>query len=872
MPQTAAPMPAPAGAEDLEARLRAVRTRLVDTALIAIAIACWPALAVSMYRASDIGWHNVMYGHLAATVLCNLCAVFHKRLPRWVRAGAILALPFLVGVAGTWFFGLIGMGIPLFAIWSVHSTLLFGGRIGAGALGASVAVAVGIGAAASLGWLAFDFDFNVYATSLSAWATNVMGLGVLTGVAAGAATRLHRTLIDTIRSLGRRGQELQQANAALQASEQRFRTLVANVPAAVYRCGCDPPWTVRYVSEPVREITGYPPSDFLGSRARTYASVIHPDDHAAVDRAVREALAERRPYGLEYRLVDRDGEVRWVYDRGRAHFGDNGEPLWLEGVLLETTARKQAEQALRDSEKLYREAIEAAAGVPYSKDLRVGRFHFIGARCRELLGVSAEDFLKPGGVPYTREKVITEPGAPADLAEYHRQFDDGLRDRYMVDSRLVLPDGQERWIADRAVAVRDDATGQVVGSLGILLDITDRKRAEDERHRLEAQLHRAQKMEAVGLLAGGIAHDFNNLLQAILGYTELARRETPPEHPAQESLRRALEASARARDLTGQLLAFSRREPPRPDRLDLNELVTRLMRMAGRVIGEHIELCLAPDPDEPAAWADRGQIEQVLMNLCLNARDAMPDGGRLTIETGAGELDAEDCRTCPWARPGRYVFLSVADTGHGIPTDIQDRIFEPFFTTKQPANGTGLGLASAYAIVKRHRGIIRFDSRPGRGASFRVHLPAAGAVAAEARRRTPAPAPGGSETILVAEDEELVRRLAERVLGDAGYRVLPARDGDEAVRLFHQHADRIHLALLDVVMPKRSGPAVCRAIRSRRPALPVLFSSGHTANHLPPATGSQPAPDVIAKPYTPDELLRRVRQVLDAPARRAPRA
>jgi two-component system, cell cycle sensor histidine kinase and response regulator CckA len=396
----------------------------------------------------------------------------------------------------------------------------------------------------------------------------------------------------------------------------------------------------------------------------------------------------------------------------------------------------------------------------------------------------------------------------------------------------------------------------------IVFDITERKSAEEEKARLEEQLLQSQKMEAVGLLAGGVAHDFNNLLQVINGYTDLVTEALGPDHPAHDNLCEIQKAGARAATLVTQLLAFSRRQVMRPASLDVNEVVASLIKMMSRIIGEHIRLEFVPAANVSRVHADRGMLDQVLLNLCVNGRDAMPNGGTLTIETREVLVDGEYCRSHSWATPGRYVLLSVTDTGCGMDPDTLGRVFEPFFTTKEPGKGTGLGLATVYGIVKQHGGMVQAYSEPDKGTLFKVYLPAGEALAREVGAPIEGRAEGGGETVLLAEDDAMVRGFAELVLRQAGYTVLTACDGGEAVAIFQDHAHRIGLVILDVVMPVRGGREACRVIRGIRPEVPVLFASGYSVNSVHTGFVLHEDTLLIQKPFTRDELLRMARRAI----------
>jgi len=380
---------------------------------------------------------------------------------------------------------------------------------------------------------------------------------------------------------------------------------------------------------------------------------------------------------------------------------------------------------------------------------------------------------------------------------------------------------------------------------------------------LEEQIRHTQKMEAIGQLAGGVAHDFNNILQAIMGYANLALQGLSPETDRYEDLVEIQTAAERAAALTRQLLIFGRRGISQPRDLDLNEVIANLIKMLRRVIGENVELDVIPGHDLGTVNADPGQMEQVLMNLCVNARDAMPEGGRITIETENVLINSAYCQTHPWARQGRYVLLTVSDTGAGMSPEVQKRIFEPFFTTKGEGKGTGLGLATVYGIVKEHEGYVYVYSEVGKGTIFKMYLPVVNRIARSVERRIEGPVPGGRERILLAEDDEAIRNIAARILEGAGYAVLTASDGIEAARVFESEKDRVDLVLLDAVMPKMSGREVYARIKTITPNMPILFSSGYATDSIDPGFFRTEGVNLLQKPYSPDDLLRQVREALD---------
>ena len=401
-----------------------------------------------------------------------------------------------------------------------------------------------------------------------------------------------------------------------------------------------------------------------------------------------------------------------------------------------------------------------------------------------------------------------------------------------------------------------DETGRITGFVKVSRDI-GRELA------LEGQLRQAQKMEAVGQLAGGVAHDFNNILQVINGYTSLALTRLPDGSPVRTMLDHVAKAGDRAAGLVSQILAFSRRQILQSMDVDLNEVTSNVTSMLERIIGEHIELDFIPGRRLGIVHADRSMMEQVIMNLCVNARDAMPDGGRLTLETENVTVNGEYCKDHPWAKPGRYVLLAVTDTGCGMDAETLDHIFEPFFTTKGTGQGTGLGLAMVYGIVKQHEGMIHVYSEPGKGTTFKIYLPVSGRRAAEVGTKIEGPVTGGAETILVAEDDELVRELAREILEAEGYTVMTARDGLEAVSIFKKNDTNIDLVVLDVMMPKMDGRRVYKRIRKIRPGLPVLFASGYSQNAIHTNFVLNEGVALISKPFSRGDFLRAVRNVLN---------
>lgn len=434
----------------------------------------------------------------------------------------------------------------------------------------------------------------------------------------------------------------------------------------------------------------------------------------------------------------------------------------------------------------------------------------------------------------------------------------------ILSFRLIGLRGGLRWVEAHSAPLRDPQRG-IVSVLSINRDITEQRRVEQALRDSEAQLRQSQKMEAVGKLAGGIAHDFNNLLMVVIGGCALLQSRSDVNDLVRKNVARIQAAGERGALLTKQLLAFSRQQVLQPKILNLNEAVTNIVPMLQPLLGEHIAVVSALAPDLGLVEVDPGQMDQVMMNLAVNARDAMPDGGALTIETANLELTKTTAHPRPFIQPGFYVTLTMTDTGCGMDATVQAHIFDPFFTTKEVGKGTGLGLSMTYGIVKQSGGFITVHSEPAQGARFTVYLPRVTPVAPSAKTNlSPDHATAGSETILLVEDNEMVRQICREIIQSSGYRVLEASGGQAAIEICQSHRDRIHLLLTDVIMPGMSGWELAAAVRPLRTDMNVLYMSGYTDLHENHRHVLESEGTFLPKPFTPDELARKIRQVLDA--------
>jgi two-component system cell cycle sensor histidine kinase/response regulator CckA len=526
----------------------------------------------------------------------------------------------------------------------------------------------------------------------------------------------------------------------------------------------------------------------------------------------------------------------------------------LAAVAIEWD-RAQAE--LRSAENRYRTLVERLPAVTYIAELGPhGRWHYVSPQIESMLGFSPADWLSDSANWISR--IHAEDRESVLAVEEHFQKN---RDLFQAEYRMFARDGRVLWFRDEAVML-PTAEEQPCLMQGVMYDITERKRLED-------QLLHSQKMEAVGLLAGGVAHDFNNLLMLIQAHNERLRGGLAPDAPTQKESLGIEHAVSRAASLTGRLLAFSRRQVLQPQVMDLNEVLTEVAKMLDRLIEKNIALRVVPGPQLWPVKADAGQMEQLIMNLAVNARDAMPQGGQLVIETRNVEISGAHPRLRDGVQPGRYVMLIVRDTGVGMDSETQAHMFEPFFTTKEPGKGTGLGLPIVYGVVKQTGGWTHVDSKPGQGTTFEIYLPWAeetetkGPASEAGLQSGLAAAPKGSETILLVEDESGIRELAGEFLRRQGYMVLHAMDGNEALRIAGGHEDLIHLLVTDMAMPNLGGKELASRLRKVRPQIKVLFMSGYP-DHPGLADGDAGGKTaLLQKPFLLDTLAHKVRSLLD---------
>jgi len=679
----------------------------------------------------------------------------------------------------------------------------------------------------------------------------VLGSGLLISVLAFGISLLQTRALTAARRLG---SELQGAERRLRRANERFELAASAVASAIYD------WNLQHGTvtwtQGMTEMCGYLP-DEIGATCEWWIERVHPEDRQRVHDQFQAVAATGRDVVAEYRFRARDGRYLDVLDRGRVILDAGGRAERVVGSVADVSERKRAEAVLREREARYRAVLESAMDAFVAMD-HEGRVTEFNAAAERMFGRSRATVLG---------QELAELIIPASFRDAHRR---GLA-RYLATGATSLLGGRVEVAALRADGSEFPVELTVTRARpddppifnAYIRDLTDRKRAEVARASLEMQLQQAQKMEAVGRLAGGVAHDFNNLLTVITGRAYMLLSRLKAGEPMHRDVELIQKTAQRAVGLTSQLLAFSRKQVVQPRVVELGPLVADLVPMLQRMIGEDIELAVDPAPGSGRVKVDPGQMQQVLMNLVVNARDAMPSGGRIGIAIRDVEVDEAAALYQSNLPPGPYVVVAVSDTGTGMSAETAAHIFEPFFTTKEQGKGTGLGLSTVYGIVEQSRGHIAVESELGRGTTFTIHLPRveetvpAGPPAEAGRRlRTTA------RTVLVVDDEPEVLELATEILKRVGYSVLGAADGSAALEMVRRHEGDIHLLVTDMVMPGLSGRDLAERLRALRKALPVLYISGYVQDASARAALASERSAFVAKPFTPELLTDRVRELL----------
>jgi two-component system, cell cycle sensor histidine kinase and response regulator CckA len=638
--------------------------------------------------------------------------------------------------------------------------------------------------------------------------------------------------------------ERKKVEDALRESEERFR-LITNTIDEIFYIYDAQKGIATYLSPAFERIWGYSRERALNRQDDPFVNPVHPDDREKVMNWGPLTLTGQ-PVNYEYRIVRADGSIRHIWDRGYPIAEKDGKVTLYVGTGLDVTEWRQAEEALRESREYLNQIINRIADPILVKDGNHKHILVNDAFCA-FTEQRREDLIGRTGFENMSKELVE-----ALWKDEESVLQTGKES--LTEDVLPGPHGRSHTLMTKKSLLTDkNGEKQIVF---VLRDITEYKR-------LEVQLLQSQKMEAIGVLAGGVAHDFNNLLNVINGYSELALEALAQNDPTRQDIKQIWDAGKRAATLTSQLLAFGRKQILQPEILDLNEIIAQMSSMLRRLIGEDIDLATETSADLGMIHADPAKIQQVILNLAVNARDAMPQGGKLTIEAANVELDKSYIKEHSVAKPGAYVMLAISDNGIGMDAETKARIFEPFFTTKGKGKGTGLGLATVYGIVKQSNGFIWVYSEPGEGTSIKIYIPRvegkSSKVAVEEEKEQEFP---GSETVLLVEDEAAVRTLASRILRDRGYTVVEAGDGLEALRLAGEYSGEIHLVLTDVIMPGMSGSALVSQIEAARPGIKALYISGYTDNAIVHHGILDSNIAFLEKPFSPNQLARKVREIL----------
>jgi PAS domain S-box-containing protein len=641
--------------------------------------------------------------------------------------------------------------------------------------------------------------------------------------------------------------ERKQVADSLRALEELESSILSAIPHAVIGMK---ERSIIFANDAVTAVFGWKPKELIGKNTRVlYRS---DEDYHEIGKRFYPTLAKQRFHREEFHCRRKDGKDI-VCMVSTARIGSDLTDKKIVAIYEDVTELKQAGAQIKESEERYRVAIEHSNdGVAIVK----GSIHqYVNRRFVEIF-----DYNHPNEILGKHLSFVVHPDDLSRVSVINRgqQMGEVVPNRY--EFKGIKKNGEPVYI--EASVTNVIYLGEAV-LLAYLRDITDRKRTEMEKGHLEAQLRQAQKMEAIGQLAGGVAHDFNNILTAVIGYGNLLQAKMAQDDPLRTYVEQILASSGKAVNLTQSLLAFGRKQiiELRPCRV--SSLIKNVEKLLTRLLTEDIELLTFVNGDDPVIMADPTQIDQILINLATNARDAMPNGGHLKIEVKLAEINRAFVAAYGYGEIGKYTLISVSDTGVGMDTATREKIFDPFFTTKEVGKGTGLGLSIVYGIVKQHNGYINVESEPGRGTAFHIYLPTV-KMKEEEKKETPIAVRGGSETILIGEDNSSVRKLAKEVLEQFGYTVIEARDGEDAISKFEQFANNIDLVILDVVMPRKNGREVYEAIRMINPEIKVFFMSGYTADILSDKGMREEKLDYVPKPLSPQELLNKVRVSLDS--------
>jgi two-component system cell cycle sensor histidine kinase/response regulator CckA len=644
-----------------------------------------------------------------------------------------------------------------------------------------------------------------------------------------------------------------QAEDDLLASEERYKKLVESVTDYIYAVKIENGHPVSTSHGPgCVTVTGYTSQEFEADPMLWYRMIHEEDRQTAIDHAAKILTGEDvKP--LEHRIIHKNGAIRWIRNTPVRRF-EAGRLTAYDGLISDITERKHVEEALRISEEKYRDIFEKSIEGIFQSTFE-GRFISVNPAFASMYGYeSPEEMLT----------IITDIEKQVYVNPEERHHFTAVLEQYGTivgfKHQAFRKDGTKIWISINARIVRDHDRN-ILYYEGSTLDITEYKRAEEEKEKLQSELRQVQKMEAIGTFVGGIAHDFNNMLSVMLGYGSLLQTGLNAESPMRKYADLIVASAEKAASLTQGLLSFSRKQSIVLKNINLNEIIRGTEKLLKRMLTEDIILKENLTQDDTTIMGDSSQIDQILFNLATNSRDAMPKGGTLTIETKLVNIDGKFKYVLGYEKPGNYVVLSFSDTGIGMDNKTKEHIFDPFFTTKEVGKGTGLGLSTVYGIVKQHNGYISVYTEAGIGTTFHIYFPL---ITVSTNEETPALQKfrGGNETILIAEDHESVRQLLKTILASYGYTIVEAVDGEDAIEKVNK-IQKIDLIVIDTIMPKKNGKEVYDEVTKIKPGIKTLFTSGYTKDVVLDKGIEEKEFNFISKPIAPNELLRKVREILD---------
>ena len=639
--------------------------------------------------------------------------------------------------------------------------------------------------------------------------------------------------------------QMEQANKTLSELEEKYRSLIDNANDAIVvftESGY-----IRFVNPKFCQMTGYPPEEI---EKLHFSKIIHPDDlDICMEYFKKRMRREKSPRNYEIRLLTKTGKIIYM-DNNVSPIITNGNVVGVQAIMRDVTKRKQREEEINFKSLLLDNATDSI----FVHDLK-GKILYVNKAAYKTRG-------------YSKKELLNMSLQKLDTPEYAKLMKDRMENLIKTGESTFESAHlrKDKSIMPVEVHARLTEIGGKKVVISIARDITLQKKAEKDRKKLQTQLLQAQKMEAIGVLAGGVAHDFNNLLTVIQGYSDFLIQKLKQDDPIYQILKEIRQASVRAADLTHQLLLFSRREPMARVPINLNTILESMAKMITRLIGENIIINISLDPNLWAVSGDTGTLEQVIMNIAVNARDAMPEGGSITFKTENITLDETYCNVIPDARPGRFICLSIEDTGIGINNETIMHIFDPFFSTKEVGKGTGLGLSVAYGIIKQHEGWINVYSEHGQGTIFKIYLPAADEkpIEKEKYQVSIAELKGNGERILLVEDEMDVRKYVTKILKENGYTLFTAANAKEAIDIFNSEGGKFYLLFTDVVLPGKSGVELATYLLSLKPELKVLFASGYLDQKSQYDIIHEKEFPFIRKPYTLSDLLKAIKKILSS--------